>query len=63
MSHLLWLVSLVGLLCTAVVFGTDMFFLTVGRPALRLASPLATVTHECRSGVSWLSCRTFRSAC
>ena len=41
MSHLLWLVSLVGLLCTAVVFGTDMFFLTVGRPALRLASPLA----------------------
>lgn len=41
MSHLLWLVSLVGLLCTAVVFGTDMFFLTVGRPALRLASPSA----------------------
>jgi hypothetical protein len=41
MSHLLWLVSLVGLLCTAVVFGTDMFFLTVGRPALRLASASA----------------------
>jgi len=41
MSYLLWLVSLVGLLCTAVVFGTDMFFLTVGRPALRLASPTA----------------------
>ena len=41
MSRLLWLVTLVGLLCTAVVFGTDMFFLTVGRPALRLASPSA----------------------
>ena len=41
MSFLLWLVSLVGLLCTAVVFGTDMFFLTVGRPALRLVSASA----------------------
>ena len=41
MNHLLWLVSLVGLLSTAVVFGTDMFFLTVGRPALRLASQSA----------------------
>ena len=44
MNHLLWLlwpVSLVGILSTAVVFGTDMFFLTVGRPALRLASPTA----------------------
>ncbi len=29
------------ILSTAVVFGTDMFFLTVGRPALRLASPAA----------------------
>jgi hypothetical protein len=35
------MVSLVGILCTAVVCGTDMFFLTVGRPALRLASPSA----------------------
>ena len=41
MNHLIWAVSLVGILCTAVVFGTDMFFLTVGRPALRLASESA----------------------
>ena len=39
MNHLIWAVSLIGILCTAVVCGTDMFFLTVGRPALRLASP------------------------
>jgi len=39
----LWMgaVSLVGLLSTAVLCGTDMFFLTCGRPALRLASPSA----------------------
>jgi hypothetical protein len=41
MSHLISLVSVVGILSTAVVCGTDMFFLTVGRPALRLASPSA----------------------
>ena len=42
MNHMIWLVvSLVGIVCTAVVCGTDMFFLTVGRPALRLASPSA----------------------
>jgi hypothetical protein len=41
MNHLIWPVSLIGILSTAVVFGTDMFFLTVGRPALRLASPSA----------------------
>src|SRR5215469_11758165 len=41
MNHWMWLVSLVGILSTAVVCGTDMFFLTVGRPALRLASPSA----------------------
>src|SRR5215467_7465280 len=41
MNHWPWLVSLVGILCTAVVCGTDMFFLTVGRPALKLASPFA----------------------
>jgi hypothetical protein len=41
MSHLIWPVSLVGIMSTAVVFGTDMFFLTVGRPALRLASQSA----------------------
>jgi hypothetical protein len=38
MNHLIWPVSLIGILSTAVVCGTDMFFLTVGRPALRLAS-------------------------
>jgi len=37
----MWPVSLVGILSTAVVLGTDMFFLTIGRPALRLASPSA----------------------
>jgi len=41
MNHLLWPVSLLGILSTAVVSGTDVFFLTVGRPALRLASPVA----------------------
>jgi hypothetical protein len=41
MSHWMWPVSLVGILSTAVVCGTDMFFLTIGRPALRLASPSA----------------------
>jgi len=38
MNHLLWPASLAGLISTAVIFGTDMFFLTVGRPALKLAS-------------------------
>src|SRR4051812_14552115 len=38
MNHWMWLVSLVGIVSTAVVFGTDIFFLTIGRPALRLAS-------------------------
>ena len=41
MNHWMWLVSLVGVLSTAVVFGTDMFFLTIGRSALKLASPSA----------------------
>jgi len=41
MNHLIWPLSLAGILSTAVVCGTDMFFLTVGRPALRLASPSA----------------------
>lgn len=41
MSHLVWLASLVGILSTAVVFGTDMFFLTVGGPALRSAAESA----------------------
>src|SRR5262249_44287946 len=41
MNHWMWLVSLVGILSTAVVLGTDMFFLTCGCPALRLASPSA----------------------
>jgi hypothetical protein len=41
MNHCMWAVSLVGILCTAVVCGTDMFFLMVGRPALKLASSSA----------------------
>ncbi len=41
MNHWMWLLSLVGILSTAVVLGTDMFFLTIGRSALRLASPSA----------------------
>ena len=41
MNHWLWLVSAAGILSTAVVCGTDMFFLTVARPALKLASPRA----------------------
>ncbi len=41
MNHWMWPVSLVGILSTAVVCDTDMFFLTIGRPALRLASPSA----------------------
>jgi len=35
MNHLIWPASLTGLISTAVIFGTDVFFLTVGRPALR----------------------------
>lgn len=42
MNHwLIWVIAPTGILSTAVVFGTDMFFLTVGRPALRQASPIA----------------------
>src|SRR5262250_1358644 len=41
MNHWIWAVSLVGILSTAVVCGTDMFFLTIGRPALKLAPPSA----------------------
>jgi hypothetical protein len=41
MNYWMGAVSLIGVLSTAVVCGTDMFFLTVGRPALRLASPSA----------------------
>jgi hypothetical protein len=41
MNHWIWLVSLVGILSTAVVFGTDTFFLTIGCAALRMASPSA----------------------
>jgi len=38
MNHWIWAVSLVGILSTAVVLGTDMFFLTIGRPALKMAT-------------------------
>ena len=41
MNHWMGAISLVGILSTAVVCGTDMFFLTCGRPALRLASSSA----------------------
>jgi len=41
MNYLLGLASLVGILTTATVFGTDVFFLTVGRAALRSASSAA----------------------
>jgi hypothetical protein len=41
MNHWMWAVSLVGILSTAVIWGTDMFFLTIGRPALKLATPSA----------------------
>jgi len=41
MNHWMWALSLAGILSTAVVYGTDMFFLTVGRPALRSASTSA----------------------
>jgi Domain of unknown function (DUF1772) len=41
MNHWMWTVALVGIFSTAVVCGTDVFFLTIGRPALRLASPSA----------------------
>src|SRR5262245_3181647 len=38
MNNWMWPLSLAGILSTAVLVGTDMFFLTVGRPALRRAS-------------------------
>jgi hypothetical protein len=41
MNHLSGPLSVVGILSTAVIYGADMFFLTVGRPALRSASPSA----------------------
>jgi len=41
MNYWMWPASLVGILSTAVVCGTDKFFMTVGRPALKLASPSA----------------------
>jgi hypothetical protein len=39
MNHWIWAVSIVGILSTAVIWGTDIFFFTIGRPALRLATP------------------------
>jgi hypothetical protein len=41
MNHWMGAVALAGILSTAVVLGTDMFFLTIGRAALRMASPSA----------------------
>jgi hypothetical protein len=41
MNHWIWAVSLVGILSTAVIWGTDIFFLTVGQSALRFATTSA----------------------
>jgi hypothetical protein len=41
MNHLMRMASVAGLISTAVIFGTDMFFLTVGRPAIRSAAESA----------------------
>lgn len=41
MNHWIWAVSMAGILSTAVIWGTDIFFFTIGRPALRLATPSA----------------------
>ena len=41
MNHLISLLSLAGILSAAVIFGTDVFFLIVGRSALRRASSSA----------------------
>ncbi|KAA6465406.1 DUF1772 domain-containing protein [Acidobacteria bacterium AB60] len=39
MNHaIIWLAAPIGILSTAVIFGTDVFFLTIGRAALRRAS-------------------------
>jgi hypothetical protein len=39
MNYLIEVASLIGIFTTAIVLGTDMFFFTVGRFALRRASP------------------------
>jgi len=44
MNHWMWVASLAGILSTVLVWGTDIFFLTVGRSALRLAS-ISAVTE------------------
>jgi hypothetical protein len=41
MNELILALPVIGILSTAVVCGTDVFFLTVGRPALQRASPSA----------------------
>src|SRR5690349_9144722 len=41
MNYWIWAVFLVGILSTAVLWGADIFFLTVGRSALRLATTSA----------------------
>jgi len=41
MNHLIWPASVAGLISTAVIFGTGVFFVTVGRPALRSAAESA----------------------
>jgi Domain of unknown function (DUF1772) len=38
MNHWTWILSVAGILSTGVVWGTDIFFLTIGRSALKRAS-------------------------
>jgi hypothetical protein len=48
MNHRIWPASVAGLISTAVIFGTDVFFVTVGRPALRSAAESdATEVMDC----------------
>lgn len=73
MNHWMGAVSLVGILSTAVVWGTDIFFLTIGRPALRLATISAATEvmgflhmfadAQCRSGGSRQFCPTYYWPC
>ena len=61
MSQMIWLASLAGLMSTAVIFGTDAFFLTISSPALRSAAvrnllPTPTERGRVRHRV-WLSGR------
>jgi hypothetical protein len=71
MTHWLFhLLASLGILSTAVVFGTDMFFLTIGRAALRQASPAAATEvmgffhlfADARMPI-WVSWQSYRIFC